>query len=77
MNDGGKLSEGELGAAVSNVVIKAIARTTGRGPAQAKTTLDDNAVFVVLHDTLTKGEQTLADAGDGAAVLDFAGAGSA
>lgn len=46
-------------------------RTTGRGPTKAKTTLGANGVFVVLQDTLTRGEQTLADAGQGDAVLDL------
>lgn len=63
--------DGELAAAISNTVVKALARTTGRGPTQAKTTLGDNGVFVVLHDALTVGEQTLADAGEGRAVLDL------
>ena len=60
---------GQLAAAISDTVVKALARTTGRGPTKAKTTLGDNGVFVVLQDSLTRGEQTLADAGEGAAVL--------
>ena len=63
--------DGELAAAISNAVVRALARTTGRGPTNAKTTLGDNGVFVVLQDTLTRGEQTLADAGEGVAVLDL------
>ncbi len=63
--------DGELAAAISNSVVRALARTTGRGPTKAKTTLGENGVFVVLQDTLTQGEQTLADAGEGAAVLDL------
>src|SRR6476646_4335593 len=62
---------GELSAAISNTVVKALARTTGRGPTKAKTTLGENGVFVVLQDTLTVGEQTLNQAGEGAAVLDL------
>jgi uncharacterized protein YbcI len=62
---------GELAAAISNAVVKALARTTGRGPTKAKTTIGDNGVFVVLQDTLTVGEQTLSDAGQGQAVLDL------
>ncbi len=38
-----------------------LARATGRGPTKARTTLGENAVFVVLQDTLTRGEQTLAE----------------
>jgi uncharacterized protein YbcI len=62
--------EGRLAAAISNTVVHALARTTGRGPTRAKTTLGDNGVFVVLQDTLTVGEQNLTDAGYGATVLD-------
>ena len=55
--------DGELAAAISNTIVRALARTTGRGPTKAKTTLGDNGVFVVLQDSLTRGEKTLADAG--------------
>jgi uncharacterized protein YbcI len=71
MNNERKPTEGELAAAISNAVVQALARTTGRGPTKAKTTLGENGVFVVLHDTMTRGEQTLADAGEGNAVLDL------
>ena len=63
--------DGELAAAIASTVVQALARTTGRGPTKARTTLGDNAVFVVLQDTLTRGEQTLADAGEGNVVLDL------
>jgi uncharacterized protein YbcI len=65
------LPDGELAAAISNTVVRALARTTGRGPTKAKTTLGENGVFVVLQDSLTRGEQTLANAGEGQAVLDL------
>ncbi|MGH2885146.1 MAG: DUF2294 domain-containing protein [Solirubrobacteraceae bacterium] len=71
MSTAGRRPDGELAAAISNAVVQALARTTGRGPTKAKTTLGDNGVFVVLQDTLSRGEQTLADAGEGAAVLDL------
>jgi uncharacterized protein YbcI len=64
-------TDGKLAAAISNTVVKALARTTGRGPTKAKTTLGDNGVFVVLQDSLTVGERTLTDAGQGQAVLDL------
>jgi uncharacterized protein YbcI len=63
--------DGELANRISMTVVRALARTTGRGPTKAKTTLGENGVFVVLQDSLTRGEQTLADAGQGAAVLDL------
>jgi uncharacterized protein YbcI len=63
--------DGPLAAEISNTVVRALARTTGRGPTKAKTTLGDNGVFVVLQDSMTRGERTLADAGEGEAVLDL------
>src|SRR4051812_12299191 len=70
MNDVAR-QDGHLAAAISNTVVRALARTTGRGPTKAKTTLGENAVFVVLQDSLTIGEQSLTDAGEGQAVLDL------
>jgi uncharacterized protein YbcI len=61
-------AEGELAAAISNSIVGALACTTGRGPTKAKTTPGENGV-VVLQDTLTVGERSLAEAGEGAAVL--------
>ncbi len=66
-----ELRDGELAAKISSTVVRALSRTTGRGPTKAKTTLGANGVFVVLQDTLTRGEQTLADAGQEDAVLDL------
>ena len=71
MKTDGSISDGELAAVISNTVVRALSRTTGRGPTKARTTLGDNGVFVVLQDTLTRGEQTFADAGHGEAVLDL------
>ncbi len=64
-------SQGQLAAAISNAVVGELSSTTGRGPTQAKTTFGTNAVFVVLQDTLTRGERTLVGAGESAAVLDL------
>ncbi len=64
-------SDGRLAAAISNTVVRALARTTGRGPTRARTTFGDNGVFVVLQDSLTRGEQTLVGAGEARAVLDL------
>jgi uncharacterized protein YbcI len=66
-----RLTGGELAVAISDTVVRALARTTGRGPTKARTTLGDNGVYVVLQDSLTVGEQTLADAGEERAVLDL------
>ena len=64
-----RLRGGELAAAISTVVVRELANTTGRGPTKAKTTLGENAVFVVLQDTLTRGELNLVEAGESEAVL--------
>jgi uncharacterized protein YbcI len=71
VTDEGGLRQGQLASAISNAVVQELATTTGRGPTQAKTTLGDNAVFVVLQDTLTRGERTLVRAGESEAVLDL------
>ena len=63
--------DGELALAISTAVVRELASTTGRGPMRAKTTLGDNAVFVVLQDTLTRGERSLVDAGESEVVLDL------
>jgi uncharacterized protein YbcI len=63
--------DGQLAAAISTTVVRALARTTGRGPTKARTTFGDDGVFVVLQESLTVGEQTLTDAGEGKAVLDL------
>jgi uncharacterized protein YbcI len=60
---------GQLAAAISSTVVRAIADATGRGPTKARTTMGQDSIFVVLGDTLTKGERTLVDAGDAATVL--------
>jgi uncharacterized protein YbcI len=56
-----RLHVGESAAAISNAVVRELASTTGRGPTKAKTTLGENAVFVVLQDTLTQGELNLVE----------------
>lgn len=64
-----KLVDGHLAAAISTAVVHLLAERTGKGPTKAKTTLGENGVFVVLEDTLTKGERHLAEAGQEASVL--------
>jgi uncharacterized protein YbcI len=71
VTDEGGLRSGQLALAISNAVVQEIAGTTGRGPTHAKTTVGDNGVFVVLQDTLTRGERNLVAAGESEAVLDL------
>ena len=46
---------------------------TGRGPTRARTNIDRDAITVLLHDTLTKGERKLVSDGHSAVVLDTRG----
>ena len=71
MTDEHVLPAGKLALAISTAVVRSLASTTGRGPTKAKTTLGENAVFVVLQDTLTRGELNLVGAGESEAVLDL------
>ena len=44
---------------------------TGRGPTKARTTIRDNVVLVMLEQTLTKGEQSLAAKGRAEKVIEI------
>jgi uncharacterized protein YbcI len=48
-----------------------MAQRTARGPAKARTTIDRNLIVVVLQDSLTSGEQFLADSHRAEQVLDM------
>jgi uncharacterized protein YbcI len=61
---------GSLAAAISNAVVRIMADYTGRGPTKARTSIRDDLIVVLLHDTLTKAERTLRDAGRGHFVLE-------
>jgi uncharacterized protein YbcI len=56
-------------AVISTAMVQLMHEYTGRGPTQAKTTITDDLVTVVLADTLTKGELALVDAGRSERVL--------
>jgi uncharacterized protein YbcI len=55
----------ELSAAVVSITRD----YTGRGPTRARTVIDREAVFVLLHDSLTKGERVLVERGEHEQVL--------
>jgi uncharacterized protein YbcI len=60
---------GSKSAAISNMVVRLTNQYTGRGPTKARTYINDDLVTVVLRDSLTKGERTLAGHGDRELVL--------
>jgi uncharacterized protein YbcI len=51
---------GSVAASISNAVVRLLAEYTGRGPTKARTYIHDDYIAVVIQDTLTRGEQTLA-----------------
>ncbi|HEY1777022.1 MAG TPA: Na-translocating system protein MpsC family protein [Solirubrobacteraceae bacterium] len=64
-----RLSGGQLASAISNVVVRAMAEVSGRGPSRARTTMSRDSVFVVVEDTLTRAERELVRIGDTEIVL--------
>ena len=60
---------GRLAASISAAVVHLFSEHTGRGPTRARTTIDGETVVVILQDTMTKAERSLAHAGKDADVL--------
>jgi uncharacterized protein YbcI len=60
-----------LSAEISNAIVRRLREYTGRGPTKARTTIRDNVVVVLLEQTLSKGEQSLANNGRGAKVIEI------
>ena len=56
-------------AVISTAAVQLLHDHTGRGPTKARTIVNDNLVTIVLADTLTRGERTLADNGRADRVL--------
>lgn len=63
--------QGSTAAAISNATVKLLNEYTGRGPTKAKTTISRDLIAVVLQDTMTKAERTLASNGDAPLVIDM------
>ncbi len=70
-NDGSVVGDGRgrLGASISRAVVRLFSEHTGRGPTKARTTIDANLIVVLMHDSMTHAEQTLARAGKEEEVL--------
>jgi uncharacterized protein YbcI len=64
------LERGQLADAISTAVVGLVRDYTGRGPTQARTTIDDDLIVCVLGDTLTRGEKTLVQHGQSSAVIE-------
>src|SRR4051812_34498492 len=59
-----------IAADISREAVQTLAEYTGRGPTRAHTVINRDSVLILLRDTLTKGEQSLAKAGEADHVLD-------
>jgi uncharacterized protein YbcI len=64
-----RVAHGARAAAISNAVVRLLSEHTGHGPTKARTYVNDELITVVLRDTLTKGERTLAGRGETELVL--------
>lgn len=61
--DGGSTTMGRalsVAAHISTGIVRVVREYTGRGPTRARTTIDHDMVTVLMGDTLTHGERTLA-----------------
>ena len=54
---------GQISAAISDGAVQLLQEYTGRGPTKARTTVNGDAVMVLVKDTLTKGERKLVELG--------------
>src|SRR3954465_5107946 len=59
---------GETRARISREIVRLQAEYYGKGPTKAKTYITDDLVVVVLEESFTRAEKTLAQRGDGDAV---------
>jgi uncharacterized protein YbcI len=59
---------GEMRATISREIVRLQAEYYGKGPTKAKTYIVDDLVVVVLEETFTRAEKTLAERGEGEAI---------
>ena len=62
---------GTIASAISNAAVRLLSEYTGRGPTKAKTFINRDIVVILLADTLTKAERSLAANGQAKAVTDM------
>jgi uncharacterized protein YbcI len=68
MGEGDRQALGETRARISREIVRLQAEYYGKGPTKAKTYIVDDLVVVVLEESFTRAEKTLAERGEGAAV---------
>jgi uncharacterized protein YbcI len=62
---------GELLTALSNAVVRIVREYTGRGPTQARASIRDDVVIVMMQETLLKAEHSLINDSKGALVVEM------
>ena len=68
MSEGPQKSLGEMRATISREMVRLQAEYYGKGPTRAKTYIVDDLVVVVLEETFTRAERTLAERGEREAI---------
>ena len=64
MAEGDRSSLGEMRATISREIVRLQAEYYGRGPTRAKTYIVEDLVVVVLEESFTRAEKTLAERGE-------------
>ena len=68
MSEGEQTSVGEMRATISKEMVRLQAEYYGKGPTKAKTYIVDDLVVVVLEESFTRAEKTLAERGEREAI---------
>ena len=68
MSEGEHKALGEIRATILREIVRLQAEYYGKGPTKAKTYVFDDLVVVVLEETFTRAEKTLAERGEGEAI---------
>jgi uncharacterized protein YbcI len=68
MSEGDQRALGETRAAISREIVRLQAEYYGKGPTKAKTHIVDDIVVVVLEESFTRAEKTLAQRGEREAI---------
>jgi uncharacterized protein YbcI len=68
MGEGDQKTLGEMRAMISKEIVRLQAEYYGKGPTKAKTSIDDDLVVVVLEESFTRAEKTLAARGEHEAI---------
>jgi uncharacterized protein YbcI len=68
MSEGEQKAQGEIRATISREIVRLQAEYYGKGPTKSRTYIFDDLVVVVLEETFTRAEKTLAQRGEGEAI---------